>query len=134
MSSRFITNIVALVAAAIVVVSSQTFAGGTLEWIAFGIALGVLAMTAFAQASRSRGKAQRVVDAIVGVVAIWSAVAAMVFHGSALMWLTFSDAVALFAVAIAGLAAHELFTERIVHHLATSEPAVKASEPYPVAA
>jgi hypothetical protein len=134
MSSRFITNVVALVASAIVVISSQTFAGGTLKWIAFGIALGVLGMTAVAQASRSRGRAQRVVDAIVGLVAIWSAVASMVFDRSALTWLTFGDAVALFTVAIAGLAAHELSTERVVHHLAAGEPAVKASEPYPVAA
>ncbi len=61
----------------------------------------------------------------------------MVFNGSALTSIAFGDGIALFAVAIAGLAAHERFTERVVHLLAAvepSDPTVKPAEPYPVAA
>ena len=46
-----------LVAGAVVVVSSQAFSPGTLEWIAFDISLEVLGMTAVAQVSRTRGSA-----------------------------------------------------------------------------
>jgi hypothetical protein len=137
MSSRFVTNIVALVLAAMVVVSSQTFSSGTLKWIAFGISLGVLGTFALAQTDRTRGIAQRTIDAFIGLVATWSAVAALVFHGSALTWLSFADAVALVGLAIVGLAANELSMERAVHRstaVEPSEPALKPAEAYPAAA
>jgi hypothetical protein len=135
-SSRFITNITALIAGAIVVVSSQTFATGTLEWIAFGISLGVLCMTAVAQLSRTRGGAQRTVDAVVGSLAIWSATASMVFHGSALTWLSFGDAVALVGLAIVGLGANELSNERSARRLSVEpgEATLKPAKGYSAAA
>ena len=137
MSSRFITNTIALVLGAIVVVSSQTFTTGTVEWIAFGISLGVLGMTALAQLSRTRGGTQRAIDAVVGSLAGWSAVASMVFHGSALTWLSFGDAIALVGLAIVGLAANELSNERSVNRLSAvepGEPALKSAESYSAAA
>jgi uncharacterized membrane protein YccC len=137
MSSRFITNIVALVLGAIVVVSSQTFSSGTVKWIAFGISLGVLGMTALAQLDRTRGIAQRAIDAFIGLVVAWSAVAALVFDGSALTWLSFSDAIALVGLAVVGLAANELSMELAVHRstgVEPSEPALKPAEAYSAAA
>jgi hypothetical protein len=71
-SSRFITNTIARVLGATVVVSSQTFATGAVAWIAFGISLGVLGMTALAQLSRTRGGVQRAIDEVVGSLAAWS--------------------------------------------------------------
>jgi len=138
MSSRFITNLLLLVAGGFVVVASQTFDAGTTGWIAFGIALGTLGVTAVAQLDRGRGNTQRALDAIIGSLAVWSAVASMVFSGSTLMWLSLADALGLAVLAIAGLAAHELTTERVVHSLAAAETssdrAMKAAEPYSAAA
>jgi hypothetical protein len=48
-----------------------------------------------------------------GVVALWSLVAALAFSGTALTWLVFADGIALGVFALADLAAHESTTERI---------------------
>ena len=138
MSPRFITNLVVLLAGGFVVVSSQTFGAQTTRWIAFGVALGVLSVIALAQRSRARGGVQSGLDAMIGSLAVWSAVASMVFSGSTVMWLSFGDALGLAALAIGGLLAHELSTERVVHSLATGEPSsdssVKPTERYSAAA
>jgi hypothetical protein len=46
-----------------------------------------------------------------------------VFSGSLLGWLVFADALALVAVALADLTAHEVSTERVVHTLDVRERA-----------
>jgi hypothetical protein len=138
MSSRFITNLLVLVGAGFVAGASQAFSSSTTRWIAFAVALGVLGMTAAAQVDYGRGYAQRALDAMIGALAVWSAIASMVFDGSTLTWLSLGDALGLAILAIGGLAAHELSTERVVHSLAagesTGERAVKAAEPYSTAA
>ena len=138
MSPRFITNLVVLLAGGFVVVSSQTFGAQTTRWIAFGVALGTLGVIALAQRSRARGTVQNALDAMIGLLAVWSAVASMVFSGSTLMWLSFANGLGLAALAIGGLFAHELSTERVVHALSaterSSDSTVKTAEQYPAAA
>ena len=112
MSPRFITNLVVLLAGGFVVVSSQTFGAQTTRWIAFGVALGTLGVIALAQRSRARGMIQSALDAMIGLLAVWSAVASMVFNGSTLVWLSFADGLGLATLAIGGVFAHELSTER----------------------
>src|SRR5438046_9783117 len=92
---RFITNLVVLLAGGFVVVSSQTFGAQTTRWIAFGVALGTLGVIALAQRSRARGMIQSALDAMIGLLAVWSAVASMVFNGSTLVWLSFADGLGL---------------------------------------
>jgi len=138
MSPRFITNLVVLLAGGFVVVSSQTFGAQTTRWIAFGVALGTLGVIALAQRSRARSMIQSALDAMIGLLAVWSAVASMVFNGSTLVWLSFADGLGLATLAIGGVFAHELSTERVVHSLATGEPSsdssVKPTERYSAAA
>jgi peptidoglycan/LPS O-acetylase OafA/YrhL len=137
LSSRFITNLLVLLAGGFVVVSSQSFSAHTTGWIAFGVALGVLGMIAASQ-NRRRGNSQRALDAITGLLAIWSVVASVVFDASALTWLSFGDALGLAGLAIIGLCTHELSTERVVHRFAIpehdGETAMKAAERYSAAA
>ena len=121
MSSRFITNLVVLTAGGFVVVASQAFSAGTTGWIAFGVAIGILAVTAVAQRFRGRGRVQTALDGLVGALAVWTAVASMVFSGATLIWVSFGNAVAFAALALAGLAAHELSTERVMHTFASAE-------------
>jgi hypothetical protein len=130
MSPRFITNLIVLLAGGAVVVSSRWFGPGTTGWIAFGVAVGILGLTAAAQRDRMRGTVQGALDGVVFALAGWSAVASAVFHGSTLTWLSFGDALAFAVLATAGLIAHELSTERDVHSLAparSSDSAMKAA-------
>jgi uncharacterized membrane protein YccC len=114
MSTSFVTNATLAVAAGFLVVASQAFSPSTTAWIAFGIAIGILALASLAQADTSRGAVQRMLDGIVAIVAAWTIVASVVFDGTTLKWLTLGEAVALFALAAAGLAYNESREQKAV--------------------
>jgi hypothetical protein len=115
MSERFISNAAIGIAGAVVVVASQAFSVSRTGWLTFGVSLGALALLAIAQRDRSRGRIQGMLDVATGALALWSAVASVVYSGTTLKWLSFSEGLALVGLAIVGLIAHELMTERIVH-------------------
>lgn len=115
MSSRFISNLVLAVAGVIVVVASQAFASGVTGWIMFGVSLGVLALLPLVQLDRARGRIQAALDLAAGALGLWSAVASVVFTGTSLTWLSFAEAIGFASLALLGLIAHELKTERVVH-------------------
>jgi len=112
MSTRFVTNAIFAVAAGFLVVASQAFSSSTTGWIAFGIAIGVLAVACLAQADASRGVVQRSLDGVVAVVSAWTIVASVVFHGAAVKWLSTGEALALVAFALAGLTYNEVRGEK----------------------
>jgi hypothetical protein len=118
MGSRFITNLFLALAAGFVAVASQAFAAGVTGWIAFGIGLGILAMLGIAQLDRTRGRLQQGLDTLAGLLGIWTVVASVVFSGATLTWLSLAEALAFVGLAVAGLVAHELSTERVVHAFA----------------
>jgi hypothetical protein len=115
MSPRFISNIAVAIAGAVVVVVSQTFTASVTGWVTFGVSLGALALLAIVQLDRARGSMQRLVDAGIGVLALWSAVASVVYTGTTLTWLSLAEGIGFVALALVGLVAHELKTERVVH-------------------
>lgn len=117
MSPRFLSNIVLALAGGFLVVASRVFAPGTVAWLALAIGLGALALAGVVQLQRSRGILQRWLDAVSGGLAIWTAVAAMAYTGSVMTWLSFADALGFVGLALAGLVAHEVSTERVVHSL-----------------
>jgi hypothetical protein len=125
MSTRFVSNAVVVLAAGFIVVASQAFSPATSGWIAFGIAIGILAVACLAQADRSRGLAQRVLDGVAAVVSGWTIVASVVFHGTALLWLSAGEGITLVALAYAGLAVDELWRRPVVH--GTAETSVSES-------
>jgi len=106
MPPRFISNLLVLIVSGFVVVASQSFSAGTTGWIAFGIALGIIAVTAVADRDRTHATLQNSLDVITGSLAVWSIVASVVFSGSALTWLSLADAVGLAALAVVGLVVH----------------------------
>jgi hypothetical protein len=115
MSPRFISNIALAVAGAFVVVASQTFTPSVTGWLTFGVSLGALALLAVVQLDRARGYIQRVLDAATGALALWSAVASVVFTGTTLTWWSLAEGIGFVALGVVGLVTHELRTERIVH-------------------
>jgi peptidoglycan/LPS O-acetylase OafA/YrhL len=115
MSPRFISNVALAIAGAIVVVASQTFTSSVTGWVTFGVSLGALALLALVQLDRNRGRMQRLLDAGIGGLALWSAVASVVYTGTTLTWLSFGEGLGFVGLALVGLVAHELKTERVVH-------------------
>ncbi len=117
MSPRFISNVALAIAGAIVVVASQTFTSSVTGWLTFGVSLGALALLALVQLdrNRNRGRMQRLLDAGIGGLALWSAVASVVYTGTTLTWLSFGEGLGFVGLALVGLVAHELKTERVVH-------------------
>jgi hypothetical protein len=116
LSSRFLLDILFVVAGAFLVVASMAWSAGTAGWTAFGVSAGVTVLAA-ASAAPAKKTSRRLGHGLLGLVALWSLAAALAFSGTALTWLIFADAIAVGVLALADLTAHEATTERIVHQL-----------------
>ena len=122
LSSRFLLDSLFVVAGAFLTVASMAWASGTAGWTAFGVSAGVTVLAA-ASAVMAKKTSRRISHGLLGVVALWSLIAALAFSGPALTWLVFADAIAVGVLALADLAVHEATTERIVHQLEVRDPA-----------
>ena len=111
----FISRLALLVLAGFLLISTQVWAMGTVEWlfIVGGILMIALAAGAIAQDAGP----QRTLDIVLAVLGIWSIVGAIVFTGTTLEWVAFATAAAAAVLATVGLTLHEMTTERVVHEL-----------------
>lgn len=117
MKSRFLSNVALALAGGFLVVASQVFGTSVLEWLALAMGLGALALVGAVQVDRMRGNLQRAFDILAGALGVWTVVASVVFVGSALTWLSFAEGLGFVGLALVGIFAHELSTERVVHAL-----------------
>ena len=119
----FISRLALLLVAGFLIVATQVWGGGTIEWlfIVGGIVMIALAAGALGMAPGP----QRTLDALLGVLGVWAIVQAIVFTGSTLEWVSFTTAAVAGLIATVGLTIHELTTERVVHELSvvTGDPA-----------
>ena len=115
MRTRYLTNIVLALLGGFLVVVSQAFSASTLTWLMLGVGALALAISVPGLPIRSRGLPQRGMDVIVSVLGAWTIIAGLVFAGAAVTWLGFASGIAIVAMAVIGLTAHELSTERVVH-------------------
>jgi hypothetical protein len=122
------------VAGAVVVVGSQAFTPSVTGWLTLGVSLGVLCLLVVVQNDRARGRIQHVLDAGAGALAVWAAVASVVYTGTTLTWLSLAEGIGFVALGIAGLIAHELRTERVVHELAGAHGAFADRDEFRAAA
>ena len=111
----FISRLGLLLLAGFLVIATQVWAMGTVEWlfIVGGIVMIALAAGALGMAPGP----QRTLDGLVGLLGVWSIVQAIVFEGSTLQWVSFATAAVGALLATVGLTIHELTTERVVHEL-----------------
>jgi hypothetical protein len=116
LSSRFILDVLFVLAAAFLVVASMTWSAGVAGWTAFGVSAGVTVIAA-ASAVLTKRNVRKLGHGLVGLAALWSLVAALSFSGTVLTWLVFADAIAIGVLALADLTAHEATTEKVVHQL-----------------
>ena len=70
--------------------------------------------------SLERGRVQRTLDGIVAIVSAWTIIASVAFHGTTVRWLSTGEAVALVALALAGLTYNEVREQKAVRAAAGS--------------
>jgi hypothetical protein len=116
LSSRFILDNLFLVAGAFLAVGVMAWTIGVAHWVAFGVSAGVLVIAGLS-AVLARATGRKIGHGLIGVAALWSLIAALVFSGTALTWLVFADAILVGVLALGDLTAHEATTENVVHQL-----------------
>jgi hypothetical protein len=121
MNSRYLTNIGLALMGGFLVVVSQVWSLSVFMWVMLGIGAAAVAL-AGAIALPGRGRSQRALDGIIGVLGAWTIVASLVFSGTVVTWLGFASGVAFVALASIGLTLHELYTERVVHSFEVRTP------------
>ncbi|MET9483128.1 hypothetical protein [Streptomyces sp. NPDC006638] len=130
LSPRFALNSIGLIAGAFVAVVAMAFTASVAGWIGFGVFTGI-AVLGIVGAVFARKAAAKAGHGLLAAVALWSLIASLIFSGSALTWLVFAGGVALVAVALGDLFAHELRTERVVHSLEVRRPAENMTDTAP---
>jgi hypothetical protein len=117
MRIRYFSFLALAIAAAFLVVASQAFALPAIQGVSLGVNIGILVVSALVTVGYRSHLASSVIGSLTAIVAGWTIVASQVFSLGVVQTLTFAGGVAVVILAIAGLTAHELSTERIVHSL-----------------
>jgi len=117
MRIRFMSWLAVGTAAAFLVVASTTLTRPDITALALGISIATLVVS-LGIAYRYRDHVPTLVLGLLSAaVSAWSIVASQVFSQATVQTLTLASALAIGALAILGLGAHELSTERVVHSL-----------------
>ena len=103
------------------IVATAAFSLSTVAALALGIGIGMLAVSFGVAALYRKDLPSLVIGSAIALVSAWTIVASQVFSQSTVNDLTFASAVAVGVLAIAGLTAHELGAERVVHSLEVHE-------------
>lgn len=114
MNSRYLTNIGLALMGGFLVVASQVWSVSVFMWVMLGSGIAAMAL-ASSLGIPGRGRSQRALDGIIGVLGAWTIVASVVFGGSVVTWLGLASGAAFVGMALIGLTLHELYAERVVH-------------------
>lgn len=106
------------IAAAFLVVVSQAFAVVDIANLALAVGIGMLAVSLGVAYGYRRHLPSLASAAVIAVISAWMIVASQVFGLVTVQNLTFAEALGIVGMALIGLTAHELTTERVVHSLA----------------
>jgi peptidoglycan biosynthesis protein MviN/MurJ (putative lipid II flippase) len=128
---RFFFNLGALVAAVLLIVGSVAFGPGAVKGIGLGIgaagcALSCLFVGILVHSRRPAGHPElslfgrslglwSTLAGVMASVATWELVQAAVFVPNVSRWLTLANGLVIAMLACAGLVAHEICTERVIH-------------------
>jgi hypothetical protein len=128
---RFFFNLGALGAAVLLIVGSVAFGPGAVKGVGLGIgiagcALSFVFLGALVHQRRLAGHPElwifgrglglwSTLAGVMASVAIWEIVGAAVFVPNVSRWLTLANGLVIAMLACAGLVAHEICTERVVH-------------------
>jgi hypothetical protein len=127
MRIRYLSYIALGIAAAFLIVATSVFPLDTVVELTLGISIAMLVVS-LGIAERYRQDAASVfVGLASAAVSAWMILASQLYSPSTLDDVTFGSAIAVAVLALIGLTAHELTTERVVHRLE-----VRSHEPEPV--
>ena len=129
MSIRYIYNIALALAGGFLVIASLAFSPPIAAALAFAVAAGVTIVSVGTVPARI-GTIQRGLSGVTGLLGAWTVAASLVFFPTTVVWLGFASAAAMVGLAVVGLTAHELTTERVVHSLEVD----RSTQPEPVSA
>jgi hypothetical protein len=134
---RFFFNLGALGAAMLLIVAGAAFGPVAVKGVGLGIGIGACALSlsfvaVLVHQRRFEGNPElRVFGHLLGLwsilagamasVAIWEIIGAAAFAPDVSRWLTLANGLVIAALACAGLVAHEVSTERVVHVLEVIE-------------
>jgi hypothetical protein len=117
MRIRYLSYIALGVMAAFLVVATSVFPLSTVEAIALGVGIGMLVVS-LSIADRFRGDlASLFIGTASALVSAWIVLSTQVFSLPTVDDVTFYSAIGAGVLALAGLTAHELRAERVVHSL-----------------
>jgi hypothetical protein len=117
MRIRYLSWLGLAIAAAFLVVASTAFAVFDIANLALGVGIGTLVVSLFI-AYRYRDHVPSLVTGLTSaIVSAWTIVASQVFSLQVVQNLTLASGLALGALAVIGLTANELSSERVVHAL-----------------
>src|SRR5579875_845505 len=119
LSARFAIGNVIVIVGAFLAVVAMAFSAPVTGWIGFGVFTG-LTLLAFASGAAVSKIGRKGVYALLGLVGLWSLIAALAFSGTALV---FAGGIAMAVIALGDLTAHEVTTENVVHRLEVTAPA-----------
>jgi drug/metabolite transporter (DMT)-like permease len=127
MLTRYFSWLAIGLAAAFLVVASASFTSLlAIAWLAFAIGIGTLIVSA-AIAYRHRDHIPTVVTAVVtAAVSAWTIVASLVFSRPTAQNLSLAESLAIAGLAIVGLTANELTSERVTHSSEVSDEGRKS--------
>lgn len=111
-SPRFVSWLAIGVAAAFLVVATVAFSLSASAWLAFAIGLGTLVVSAGLSLTYRRSAPTLVTGALTALVSAWTVVASLVFSLATVHDLALAGALAIVGLAIVGVTAHEVSTER----------------------
>jgi hypothetical protein len=119
---RFASYVVLAATGAFLVVATQAFSPGVVASLTLGVSIGTLTASAGIAALFRNHLASLVIGIYGAVFSAFMIVASQVFSLTVVRDLAFAEGLAIAALAVAGLTAHELSTERVVHTLETRQP------------
>jgi hypothetical protein len=117
MRIRYLSWLGLAVAAAFLVVASSAFALFDIANVALGVGIGTLVVSLFITYRYHAHVPSLVTGAVSAIVSAWTIVASQVFSLHEVQNLTLASGLALGALAVIGLTANELSSERVVHSL-----------------
>jgi hypothetical protein len=132
MRIRYFSFVALAGAAVFLIVASQAFAVLDIANLALGVGIGMLVVSAATAVRCRRHIPSLVVSALAAIVSAWMIVASQVFSLDTVQNLTFAEALGIAVLALVGLTAHELSSERVVHSL-TPLPARDPAEEHEIA-
>lgn len=122
MSIRYLTNIAIGIAGAFLVVATQAFTPNWIQWLAFSVGT-IAVLVALGSLAVVRDHVHQATAIAATAVGLGLIAMSLIFAPTVVTALALAGGLALAAIALVGLSAHELRTERVVHELSVGDHA-----------